>query len=95
MSNELAIIEKDDLDLHSFNKDRVPSLLQNEVFSDDEDDDIEYEGRHDSDHINSTEDEFEEDISRTYFDSTDSVKSNFFKLISLRLSLFIAVNCYC
>lgn len=79
MSNELAIIEKDDLDLHSFNKDRVPSLLQNEVFSDDEDDDIEYEGRHDSDHINLTEDEFEEDISRTYFDSTDSVKSNFFQ----------------
>ena len=65
------------------------------MFSDDEDDDIEYEGRHDSDHINLTEDEFEEDISRTYFDSTDSVKSNFFKLISLRLSLFIAVNCYC
>ena len=79
LEGQLAIIEKDDLDLHSFNKDRVPSLLQNEVFSDDEDDDIEYEGRHDSDHINLTEDEFEEDISRTYFDSTDSVKSNFFQ----------------
>lgn len=88
INNELAIIEKDDRDLYSFNKDYVPSLLQNEEFSDD--DDIEYEGQHDFDHINLTEDEFEDDLSRSYHESADPVKSDFFQI-----DTFKTVPIYC